>query len=258
MNTFSEYKKYLKEIYIYFFFFINKINLTMRMHIKNKKKIFKRRRQIILLIILALFIYLFIKVSDNISYYYMNYSKKEAKQIIEESIGNALTDEVLESIKDKEIFMLTKNDENEIEMIDYNTYEVNMFLRTITDNISNTLKREEKNTEKIAFYIPLGSITQNPIFNSKGPKIPVRIEVIGSVLSSVKTKVTEYGINNCLIEMFVSVEVTEKVILPVMTDTIKVSNEIPISYKIIKGKIPTYYGNSLDKTSSIYSLPMEQ
>ena len=58
--------------------------------------------------------------------------------------------------------------------------------------------------------------------------------------------------------MFVSVEVTEKVILPVMTDTIKVKNEIPISYKIIKGKIPTYYGESLNKNSSIYSLPMEQ
>jgi len=230
----------------------------MRMHIKNKKKIFKRRRLIILLSLFLLLTYLFINISENISYYYINYSKKEAKQIIEESIGNAITDEVLESIKDKDIFIITKNKSDEIEMIDYNTYEVNLFLRTVTDNISNTLKREEQNTEKIAFYIPLGSITQNPIFNSKGPKIPVRIEVIGSVLSSVKTKVTEYGINNCLIEMFVSVEVTEKVILPVMTDTIKVKNEIPISYKIIKGKIPTYYGESLNKNSSIYSLPMEQ
>ena len=187
----------------------------------------------------------------------MNYSKKEAKQIIEESIGNALTDDILESIKEKELFVVTKNSSDEIEMIDYNTYEVNLFLRNVTDNISETLKREEQNTEKIAFYIPLGSITQNPIFNSKGPKIPVRIEVIGSVLSSVKTKVTNYGINNCLIEMFVSVEVSEKVILPVMTDTITVTNEIPISYKIIKGKIPTYYGSGFSKDSNILSLPIE-
>lgn len=229
----------------------------MRMNLKNKRKIYKRRKIIFLIVFFLCFFYLFFKISENITYYYMNYSKKEAKQIIEESIGNAITDDVLENIKNKELFTISKNSSNEIEMIDYNTYEVNLFLRDITDNISKTLKREEQNTEKIAFYIPLGSITQNPIFNSKGPKIPVRIEVIGSVLSSVKTKVTEYGINNSLIEMFVSVEVTEQVILPVMTDTIKVINEIPISYKIITGKIPTYYGDTLSKNSSILSVPME-
>lgn len=230
----------------------------MRMILKNKQKTFRRRRIIFLIVFFLCFGYLFYKISENISYYYLNYSVKEARQIIDISLANAFTDDVLELVKDKELYKITKNEAGEIEMIDYDTYLVSAFLRDISDNIADTLKEEETNTDRIAFYIPLGSITQNPLFNSIGPKIPVRMEIIGSVLSSVKTTVTEYGINNCLIEMVVEVEVTEKVILPVITDTVTIVNEFPISYKVIQGKIPTYYGDSINKSSSIYSLPIEQ
>ena len=229
----------------------------MRMNLKNKRKVFKRRRLIFLIVFFLCFSYLFYKISANISYYYLNYSVKEARQIIDVSLASAVSDEVLNDIKDIELYKITKNSSGEIEMIDYDSFLVNQFLRDISDNIANTLKEEETNTDRIAFYIPLGSITQNPLFNSRGPKIPVRMEVIGSVLSSIKTTVKEYGINNCLIEMVVEVEVTEKVILPVITDTVTITNEFPVSYKIIQGKIPTYYGDSINKSSSIYSLPIE-
>ncbi len=229
----------------------------MRMHLKNNKKRSKKNRIILLIILFPLLGYLFYTISANISYFYLNYSLREARQIIDNSIDSALTDEVLSSIKDKELFTVSKNDNNEIEMIDYDTYLVNNFLKNVTDNVANTLQREEKNTDRVAFYIPLGAITKNPIFNSRGPKIPVKMEVVGSVLTGIKTEVKEYGINNCLIEMVVTIEVTEKVILPMITDNITVVNEIPVSYKIITGKIPTYYGGSLSKNSSLYTIPME-
>lgn len=229
----------------------------MRMYLKNNKKILKKRRLIIIFLLILILSFLFYIISINISYFYLNYSVREARQIIENAISSAVTDDILEDIKDKNLFSVTMNSSNEIEMIDYDSYLVNTFLRDVTDNIYNTLKKEEKDTDAIAFYIPLGSILKNPIFNSKGPKIPVRMEIIGSVLSGVEVKVNEYGINNSLIEMVVKVEVSEKVILPMITDDIKVVNEIPFSYKIIKGKIPNYYGDSLNKFSSIYKTPID-
>ena len=82
------------------------------------------------------------------------------------------------------------------------------------------------------------------------------MEVIGSVLTNVNTKVTEYGINNCLIEMTVHIEVREKIILPVIAKTITVTNDLPVSYKVIRGTVPSYFGTSLNKDSSIYSIPV--
>ena len=228
-----------------------------RLHIRRTYKVSKVLLVIFLLIFFLTFFLLRIydtKISPKI----MTVAEARLKKFTESFLSNNVGYDLFTNDALKDILVINKNEAGEIEMIDYDTYLVSAFLRDISDNIADTLKEEETNTDRIAFYIPLGSITQNPLFNSRGPKIPVRMEIIGSVLSSVKTTVTEYGINNCLIEMVVEVEVTEKVILPVITDTVTIVNEFPISYKVIQGKIPTYYGDSINKSSSIYSLPIEQ
>ena len=138
-------------------------------------------------------------------------------------------------------------------MVDYDSYLVNLFLRDVSSNIKDALEREEN--AGVAFYVPFGSIFKSPVLNDLGPDIPVRMELIGSVSSNVVTNVKEYGINNSLIEMYVHVVVKERVILPVLSKTIVVTNDVPISYKIIKGTVPSYYGDVLKKESSIYSIP---
>ena len=47
--------------------------------------------------------------------------------------------------------------------------------------------------------------------------------MVGSVLSNVKTKITNYGINNALLEVLVEIEVSEQIILPFISqkETIK-------------------------------------
>ena len=102
----------------------------------------------------------------------------------------------------------------------------------------------------------MGSVFQNPLLNNRGPKIPVRMELVGSVLTGVNSKVTNYGINNSLIEIFVHIEVNERVILPVTAKNITIVNDIPISYRIIKGKIPSYYSGT-NSSSSMYMMPIE-
>ncbi len=232
----------------------------MRMVLVNKRSKHKNKIKkylFFVFIFLILIIYLFYKISFNIGYYYLNYSVRKANIIIEDALSSSVSDKVLNDIKDINVYTITKSSSGDIEMIDYNSYFVNVFLRDVSDSVVKALHNYENNSRKIAFYVPLGVITKNPIFNDFGPKIPVKMEVVGSVLSNVNTKVKSFGINNCLIEMTINVTVSEKIILPVMSKTITVSNEIPISYKIIKGNIPSYYGNSIDKTSSIYSLPIE-
>ncbi len=56
------------------------------------------------------------------------------------------------------------------------------------------------------------------------------------------TDIKEYGLNNSFIEMSVYVEAKEKIILPIISEDITVTNKIPLSYKIVNGKIPSFYG----------------
>lgn len=220
----------------------------MRMHLKGNKVKGVRKRVIVICIIIVIG-YIVFTSYKNVSYYYLNYSEKKAKDIIDVAMGKGITNSSLKIINSKDLYRVTKNDKNEITMIDYDSYLVNLFLKDISNNISIALDEEEKD---IAFYVPMGTIFKNPLLNSKGPKLPVRIEMLGSVNTNIETKVKDYGINNSLIEMYIHVVVKEKVMLPVISSDIKIENNFPISYKIIAGKVPNYYGNGISKSSGLY------
>ncbi len=220
----------------------------MRMRLKGNKVKGVRKRVIVICIIIVIG-YIVFASYKNVSYYYLNYSEKKAKDIIDVAMGKGITTSSLKIINSKDLYRVTKNDKNEITMIDYDSYLVNLFLKDISNNISIALDEEEKD---IAFYVPMGTIFKNPLLNSKGPKLPVRIEMLGSVNTNIETKVKDYGINNSLIEMYIHVVVKEKVMLPVISSDIKIENNFPISYKIIAGKVPNYYGDGISKSSGLY------
>lgn len=220
----------------------------MRMRLKGNKRKGVRKRVIIIFIITVIGYIVFVSYK-NASYYYLNYSEKKAKDIIDVAMGKGITTGSLKIIKSKDLYRVTKNDKNEITMIDYDSYLVNLFLKDISNNISMALDEEEKD---VAFYVPMGTIFKNPLLNSKGPKLPVRMEMLGSVTTNIETKVKDYGINNSLIEMYIHVVVKEKVVLPVISSDIEIENDFPISYKIIAGKVPNYYGREISKSSGLY------
>ena len=228
----------------------------MRMYLKsNKKRFFKKNIILIFFLMISIF-YSFHILGKNLNHYYLEYSENEASRIITNSISEAVNERVLKQIKNESLYTVVRNKNDKIEMIDYNSYLINIFLRDVTNNVTKYLAEEEEKSNNASFYIPMGSIFQNPLLNNRGPKIPVRMELVGSVLTGVNSKVTNYGINNSLIEIFVHIEVNERVILPVTAKNITIVNDIPISYRIIKGKIPSYYSGT-NSSSSMYMMPIE-
>ena len=73
------------------------------------------------------------------------------------------------------------------------------------------------------------------------------LKIIGNVTSGIKTDVKEYGINNSLITISSEITVEMMVILPFSSDYVSITNLVPISIKIIQGKVPEFYGGSLVK-----------
>ena len=173
------------------------------------------------------------------------------------TIKNSLNDDVLK-ILDDDMYNVIQNKDGEIQTIDFNPVIVNKFLSSTTSIVSNNLKKIEKgkindisfiNSEEyniknlkngVISEIPMGIISNNVLLSNIGPKIPVKLNLIGNVVSSVETTVKNYGINSALIEIYAKVEVTEEVIIPFQTERIKIVNNIPVAIKIINGKVPDY------------------
>ena len=92
--------------------------------------------------------------------------------------------------------------------------------------------------------IPFGVIFGNSLLSNVGPKIKVRLNLLGDVMSNIETEVKPYGINNAYVEVRIFVEVTARIVLPFVSKKVVISNVIPISMNIVHGNIPDAYISS--------------
>lgn len=241
----------------------------MKMHLKSKKER-RKRKKVVWFIIFFIIIIIFVDITKKLSYLLYNYATAATKQIVTIAINNATSNDVLKHLKDATMYNISKNKDDEIMAIDYDSFIINTFLRMVTNNIQSDLlaiengsfsslpRRYQTRKQNVSFSFPLGSIFSFPLIHELGPEIPVRLEFISAVMTNIKTTIKEYGINNALIEMSIHLQVETKIVLPFFAKNIVVENEIPVSYKIISGKIPSYYGESgITKNSGIFSIPLE-
>ena len=241
------------------------------MRLKRKKSFGNKTVIIILLIIM---VYLSLKmISNKITPILLNYAENETRRIANIIVSKAVDEEILKVIDDN--FFLITRENNEIKSIDFDPVKLNKFLTKIIDKVQMNLKLlevgdidkldldnsglvyydKEKIKKGIFYEIPMGVVFNNTLLANLGPKIPVKFTLMGEVISNLETKITDYGINNALIETSINLKLTEKVLLPISSKSIDVEYNIPLSVKMLQGSIPEYYFNGLESKSIV--VPVE-
>lgn len=243
----------------------------MRLILKSKKKNNK------LIIIIIIFILLIISCIGFINYYsnkalplIMSYAEAESKKLIVLIINKAVTKQI-NNVDTNDIFDITYNKDGEVILIDFNSKRTSIALSTITSLVELNLRAIEEGKidmielpdnsldsfdtdlldKGIILEVPLGVINDSAFLTNLGPKIPVRLSLIGDVSSGFSTEVEEYGINNALITLNIDIEVNAKIILPIISDDMNITASIPIAMKVVQGKIPEYYLNGFTTKSNI-------
>lgn len=250
-----------------------------RIRLKPKFMLRKPRRRNIIIIILILFIislcFVLKYVNNKISPVILNYAEIELRQISSLVINSAVKENTKNMNLDK-LFIVTKDNNGEIKTIDFNPIEVNELLAIVTENIQYNLKKLEqgdvedlkiidsdylsrtgKLKKGIIFEIPSGLALGNSFFNNLGPKVPVKMNLIGDIFSEINTKVTNYGINNALIEIRINLKLTEQLFLPIASTKIEIETSVPLTLKLIQGNVPGYYLTGINQNSSSFNLPTE-
>lgn len=216
-------------------------------------------------------------INKKVSPILIQYAETEMKRLSSLVINKAITKQMTEEIDFKNLFFVDKNSSGEINSIDFNSVIVNKVLSMCTSTVQLNLKyieegkldsidisedilttyKNKKNKDGIIFEIPSGIVFQNALLNNIGPKVPVRLHLVGNIESNIHTKISDYGINNALIEVFINIKVNEQVILPFVSKTITVENNIPVAIKIMSGKIPESYFGTVGKDSKTLSIPVK-
>ena len=210
---------------------------------KLKKKNKFKKIIIILIIVFFLSILLIFFYSSKISPKLLEYAKIESKRVGIDIISKNISKEVIEILKDNNIFNIEKDNNGNIELIDYNTETVNKILVESSKIASNNFKEFKDKEDGIVTNIPMGIITNNVFLENLGPKIPIRLDLNGNVLTSLKTNITSYGINSALVEISIKIEANVVILVPLRSEEISIVNEVPISIKIVEGNVSNILSN---------------
>lgn len=220
--------------------------MRFRSYKKKKFSAFFTRGLIILVIAFLISLMVINYFSSQIKTILLPIAEARVNKYVNNMINNATGDILF----DKELLKINKNSNDEVEMVTYNTYEVTKLIDKITMNIQdefNGLEYGKVNDEFVLQKIPFGVIFGNVFLRNFGPKINIRFDMIGNVLTNIETEVKPYGINNAYVETRVFIEANARIIIPFVTKNIKITNVIPISINIYQGKVPNGYITSFNK-----------
>lgn len=248
----------------------------MRRRIKLKRKQRKINRVILIIFSLIIVIILTLKfISLKANPILLEYAEMESRKLVSIVINDAINKNITENINIEELFIIAKEGDD-IKSIDFNPITVNKILTETTSLIQNNLKyleqgkiellnlttnalvdyNQNKLKQGIIYEIPSGVIFGNSFLANVGPKVPVRFSLIGDIVSYVNTTVTDYGINNALIEVNVVLDLSFQIILPFVSDKTSINTTVPVALKLIQGNVPSYYLNGLNQNSPSIALPI--
>ncbi len=233
--------------------------------------IFFKHKRFIIYLFISLVIFTF---TNSIFVWYLEKVTPKLNKVVEsklekvtyEIIMNNINDSFIEAGNLEDILNITRNSSDEILMIDYNLEKAYVVNNLINDQIRNNINNLEygnyNNNEFLlannSMYLeePLFISSDYAIISSLGPKIPIKISFIGTLITNLKTKVTDYGLNNALVELYVVVELEQLITTPVVSESIRLEYDILIDAIMVNGRVPTFYGNDIVKESNLLDIPL--
>ncbi len=181
-------------------------------------------------------------VKNNIIYY--------DNLLVEEYVD---TQELRSNLID-DLISLDKNKNEEIMNIDINTaksYElmagIVKELKNKTDSYGDVDTYAKNKRGSMVLRYPIGLASSNILLSNLGYRIPLKLELNSNVLTGIKTKVTNYGLNNALIEVYLKVSFISNVIYFSLDEAINSDYEILLASRMVMGRVPDMFNGYLEK-----------
>lgn len=150
-----------------------------------------------------------------------------------------------------DLININKNDKDEILYVDIDTEKANAIMVDIITKIQNNINDMEfedkllkKHNDNIYIELPI-SFSNGSLVSNLGPKIPVKLSFYEQVLASVDTEVTNYGINNALVKIYLTVDLEQKIYVPFKKEKFTRQYRLLLSAKMINGRVPSFLGGTI-------------
>ncbi len=168
-------------------------------------------------------------------------------KIIAEQVTQRAVNDLFQNISYTELIKLSRLEDGTISALESDMMRVNQLQSEASVAIQTALSK----IDKTSIYIPLGSLTGNPLFAGMGPRLAVKLVPYGRTKVDFKSEFTASGINQTHLEISILAKTNVGIILPTGQVMSEVITEMPVVQTIIVGKIPDNYVN-IDRMGEDY------
>lgn len=191
----------------------------------------------LLVLLMVMFFYI---VDFRIRPTLIHLSQAKARQIASQTINEAIRSDISPDIHYQNLIGITFNPAGEIIMIQPNTGEINR----IASEATLAVQKKLLNLSRSEIRIPTGQIIGSRILAGFGPQIPVRLLPVGFVESTIGDSFEAAGINQVRHRIFVTVKAIIKLVIPLISEEVEVSTDIPLAEAIIIGEVPDVFAGN--------------
>lgn len=204
----------------------------------NKKPSPKRKKVIIAIIVLIIAVITANGVIQAITPIYEGLCRDKAKSVAT-IISNSEATAVMKDYEYEDIISIYRDKNDKITMLKSNIIPINKIISDVGEKIQKRINAQEDGV----IYIRLGSFLGSKILAGRGPNIPMKLSVIGSVETDLRSEFKSAGINQTLHRIYLQVDCKIQILTPFSPIEENISNQVLLAENIIVGITPDSYYN---------------
>ena len=195
------------------------------------------RIAVALTLFVAAFVFCTVYFRNNIVPTVMGSAVAEVRAMCTNAVNLAVTTVVGGGLEYEDLFSVVRDSEDNVEMVQANSPEINMIAREIANLAQANL--DELGLREIS--IPIGTFTGLALLRGIGPDGTISVMPIGSALGDFVSYFTAAGINQTLHKIYIDVHAGVNIITPIDEPTITVKAEVLVAENLIVGDVPQFY-----------------
>ncbi len=198
----------------------------------------KRKRFIIWIIaIMVLLVYLYRFIDVNIKPTIVAIAEIKARSVTTQAINDTIKTKIRRDINYNDLIFVKYNNEGKVTLMQANTILMNSIAAEVALEVQEQLGKISKANIKV----PLSNAFDTQIITL--PSIKVQIVPQGSVAVDFATEFESAGINQTRHRIYIIVVTDIKMIVPLVSENLRITTNIPIAETIIVGDVPERYVN---------------
>ncbi|NMB08769.1 MAG: sporulation protein YunB [Tissierellia bacterium] len=198
----------------------------------------RRKKSLLgIIAVILLLLYLYRLIDKNIRPTVVAISEIRARSVTTQTINDTIRVKIKRDINYNDLIFVKYDNEGKVTLMQANTILMNSIAAEVALEVQEQLQKMSKTKIKV----PLSNAFNTQILTL--PSIGIQIIPQGAVSVDFATEFESSGINQTRHRIYIIVMTDIKMIVPLVTENLRITTNIPIAETIIVGDVPEQYVN---------------